>query len=62
MIDLSFEDRKVIRIREKSSTYKVLKPKDYRKETVIVPLNTSVAQFHTISVKGYSLASASGHF
>ena len=56
-IDLSLESRKIIRIRENISRYRVPKFRGSRKETVTIPLNTSVAQLHTITVRSYSLAS-----
>ena len=58
VIDLSLESRKIIRIRENFSRYRVPKSRGSRKETVTIPLNTSVAQLHAITVRSYSLARA----
>ena len=58
MIDLSIESRKAIRIRERISRQRVLKPRGSRKETVARLINTSVAQINAIPVRGYSVTSS----
>ena len=60
MINLPLKGRKIVGIRTNISRQRVPKPRVSGKETVTVPLNTRVAQFHTVSVESYSLPSATG--
>ena len=60
MIDLSLEGRKVISIGKNICRKIIPKPRGGREETAAVPLNTSVAQFHTVPVGIHSLACATG--
>ena len=58
MINLLFKGRKVIRIRVNRRRERVPESRSGGKETITIPLNTWVAQFHTVSVRSYSLACA----